>query len=103
MIRIDADTTSKPGVVRLSVKGQLDLTAARSFGEAMAWAVRLTSSPSSSSSTNSATSSPSPVLAHRDMNQRTSVLLHKKHSQNSRLRMVLLLPRDTSDKLRETP
>jgi anti-anti-sigma factor len=41
MVHIDADTTAKPGVVRLCVQGQLDLGATSSFGEVLAWAARL--------------------------------------------------------------
>jgi anti-anti-sigma factor len=41
MVHIDADTTSEPGVVRLHVRGQLDLLARGVFAEALAWAARL--------------------------------------------------------------
>lgn len=41
MVRIDTDTSSKPGVVRLSVHGQLDIEAAGAFAEAMTWIERL--------------------------------------------------------------
>jgi anti-anti-sigma factor len=41
MVRIDADTTSEPGVVRLYAQGQLDLDATSSFAEALACAARL--------------------------------------------------------------
>jgi anti-anti-sigma factor len=41
MVHIDADTTTEPGVVRLRVRGQLDLLARGVFGEALTWAGRL--------------------------------------------------------------
>jgi anti-anti-sigma factor len=41
MVHIDADTTTEPGVVRLYVRGQLDLLARGVFGEAVTWAARL--------------------------------------------------------------
>jgi anti-anti-sigma factor len=41
MVRIDTDTTSKPGVVRLCVHGQLDIEAASAFAEAMICIKRL--------------------------------------------------------------
>jgi anti-anti-sigma factor len=41
MVHIDTDTTTKPGAVRLFVKGQLDLTAVGAFGEALIGATRL--------------------------------------------------------------
>ncbi len=41
MVHIDTDTTTKPSVVRLAVQGQLDLTAAGAFGEALTGAARL--------------------------------------------------------------
>ncbi len=41
MVRIDTDTTSKPGVARLCVHGQLDIEAASAFDEAMTWMERL--------------------------------------------------------------
>jgi anti-anti-sigma factor len=41
MVHIDTDTTTKPGVVRLLVRGELDLAAKRPFTEALACAVRL--------------------------------------------------------------
>jgi anti-anti-sigma factor len=41
MVHIDADTTTEPGVVRLRVRGQLDLLARGVFGEALTWAARL--------------------------------------------------------------
>jgi len=44
MVHIDTDTTTKPTVVRLLVQGQLDLTAAGAFGEALMGAMRLGSS-----------------------------------------------------------
>jgi anti-anti-sigma factor len=40
MVHIDADTT-EPEVVRLHVRGQLDLLARGVFGEALTWATRL--------------------------------------------------------------
>ena len=36
MVRIDADTTTTPGAVRLHVQGQLDLEAVHAFGDALA-------------------------------------------------------------------
>jgi anti-anti-sigma factor len=41
MVRIDTDTISKPGVVRLCVHGQLDLEAAGAFDRALTWVERL--------------------------------------------------------------
>lgn len=41
MVRIDTDTTTKPGAVRLDVQGQLDLSAVSAFAEALTRAVRL--------------------------------------------------------------
>jgi anti-anti-sigma factor len=41
MVHIDTDTTTEPGVVRLYVRGQLDLLARGVFGEALVWAGRL--------------------------------------------------------------
>jgi anti-anti-sigma factor len=41
MVHIDTDTTTEPGVVRLQVRGQLDLLARGVFGEALTWAARL--------------------------------------------------------------
>jgi anti-sigma B factor antagonist len=41
MVHIDTDTTTEPGVVRLYVRGQLDMLARGVFGEALTWAARL--------------------------------------------------------------
>jgi anti-sigma B factor antagonist len=41
MVHIDADTSTEPGVVRLQVRGQLDLLARGVFSEALAWAARM--------------------------------------------------------------
>jgi anti-anti-sigma factor len=41
MVHIDTDTTTEPGVVRLQVRGQLDLLARGVLGEALIWAARL--------------------------------------------------------------
>ncbi|HEY3959149.1 MAG TPA: STAS domain-containing protein [Solirubrobacteraceae bacterium] len=41
MVHIDTDTTTEPGVVRLHVRGQLDMLARGVFGEALTWAARL--------------------------------------------------------------
>jgi len=41
MVRIDTDTTTKPGAVRLDVQGQLDISAASAFAEALTHAMRL--------------------------------------------------------------
>jgi anti-anti-sigma factor len=41
MVHIDTDTTVMPWTVRLSVRGQLDLTAVAAFGEALTRAIGL--------------------------------------------------------------
>lgn len=41
MVHIDTDTTTEPGVVRLYVRGQLDMLARGVFAEALTWAARL--------------------------------------------------------------
>ncbi len=41
MVHIDADTSTEPEVVRLRVRGQLDLSARGVFSEALAWAARM--------------------------------------------------------------